>query len=70
LIHPTNLNGGIVKWPIFSKKPMHIVVTKATKGLLVMNGNYVLIKRFTAKEEKKRIVASILEGSRFHYNSR
>ena len=66
LIHPTNLNtGGFVVWPINEmRKPGYIKVEDDTKPLLVRKGNYVLVKRFTTNEEKKRIVAAVYDCGR------
>jgi len=44
-------------------KPTHIEVTGASKKLLVPARTYVLLKRFTAKEEKRRLVAGIVNAS-------
>jgi len=58
--------GGYARWPRPNmKKPNALVVCPETEALLVPNGNYVLVKRFSAKEQNKRIVASVYEGARF-----
>lgn len=49
-----------ISWPTESRKPQYVKVTDKAKKLLVPNGNYVLVRRFSAKEEKKRIVAAPL----------
>lgn len=68
LIHPANLRDGFVKWPLESlKKPAYVAIDKETKALLVAKGNYVLVKRFSTNEEKKRIVASVFEADRFQH---
>lgn len=68
LIHPANLNGGFVRWPLESlRKPSNILVNDETKPLLVPRGNYVLVKRFSTNEEKKRIVASVFDVERFEH---
>ena len=60
LIYPCHFNGGYVCWPkIDSRKPNAIVDSAQTHQLLVPSGTYVLVKRFSAKEEKRRIVACI-----------
>jgi adenine-specific DNA-methyltransferase len=62
LIYPMHLNGGGVSWPkIGSKKPNALVQCAETRDLLVPNECYVLVKRFSAKEERRRIVASIYD---------
>ena len=59
LIHPGNLQTDGVQWPMDLRKPQGLARTPATERLLLPNGHYVLIKRFTAKEERRRVVASI-----------
>ena len=56
LIQSGNVKGGVVSWPLSYKKPQYID-SRITK-LLYPNQNYVLVKRFSSKEEKRRIVAS------------
>lgn len=47
-----------VRWPNDARKPQHIKLNAAEKGLLVPNRNYVLLRRFSAKEEVRRLVAA------------
>jgi len=48
-----------VQWPIAeNRKPQYIKNSKEAMKLLVPNRNYVLIRRFSAKEEKRRLVAA------------
>jgi adenine-specific DNA-methyltransferase len=66
LIYPCHFDNGFVKWPkADSRKPNAIVDTQNTRELLVPAGVYVLVKRFSAKEEPRRIVASIYDANRF-----
>ncbi len=63
LIYPTHLNGG-VNWPKDSKKSNAISVSDKSKSWLWENsGNFVIVKRFSSKEEKRRIVAAYYDGS-------
>lgn len=57
LIYPVHLVSGSVAWPRESRKPNAIQITKKTRPWLIPNGTYVFTKRFSSKEEKKRIVA-------------
>jgi adenine-specific DNA-methyltransferase len=59
LIYPVNLVGGSIAHPIAGKKPQALADVPAVEKLLVPEGNYVLCKRFSAKEEKRRIVAAV-----------
>ena len=64
LIYPFNLEDGLVVWPkIHAKKPTAIVASEDTKDLLIPNEYYVVVKRFSAKEERRRIVAAIYDPS-------
>jgi adenine-specific DNA-methyltransferase len=65
LIYPCHFNGGFIHWPKASgRKPNAIVANEETKSLLVPAANYVLVKRFTSKEERRRIVACIFDPSK------
>ncbi len=46
-----------VKWPLNQKKAEYIK-RKSAKALLVPNNNYVLMRRFSAKEEARRLIAA------------
>lgn len=61
LLWMQHVRDGIVTWPLgegFRKGER--ILKDAPVELLVPNGNYVLMRRFSAKEEKKRIVAAVL----------
>ncbi|HEV2382114.1 MAG TPA: Eco57I restriction-modification methylase domain-containing protein [Terriglobia bacterium] len=65
LIHPCHFNDGFVVWPkLNGKKPNSIVVNQQTMGALVPRGAYALTKRFSAKEEPRRVVAALYDPSR------
>lgn len=64
LVYPSHFNGGSVHWPMLGgKKPNAIVVNDETRPWLIPADRYVLTKRFTSKEEKRRLVASIFDPS-------
>ena len=49
-----------VHWPNGTRKPQFIIDSSESRKLLVPNTNYVLLRRFSAKEEHRRLVASPL----------
>lgn len=62
LIYPVHLNGMGIKWPHYGgRKANAIMIAEGTEDLLVPSGVYVVTKRFTAKEERKRVVASVFD---------
>jgi adenine-specific DNA-methyltransferase len=62
LIYPTHFHNGFIQWPKpGSKKPNAIVLTSRTEPLLLPSGDYVLVRRFSAKEEPRRVVAAIYD---------
>lgn len=62
LIYPCHFDRGRVAWPLDgSRKPNAIVNCHATRDLLIPSDIYVLTKRFSAKEERRRIVACLFD---------
>lgn len=62
LVYPVHLRSEGVRWPLEGqKKPNAIAITEATRPLLVPPGCYVLVKRFSAKEQRRRIDAWVCE---------
>lgn len=60
LIFPQHLQKCAIEWPVKNaKKPNALLNNESTANLMVKNGTYVLTRRLTAKEEMRRIVASI-----------
>jgi adenine-specific DNA-methyltransferase len=47
-----------VTFPIETRKPQYISISASEKSLLLPNRNYVLLRRFSAKEEARRLVAA------------
>ena len=59
LVYPAHLREGRVFWPTpGSKKPNALLRSEATEALLLPNEHYVLVKRFSAKEERRRVSAA------------
>jgi adenine-specific DNA-methyltransferase len=61
LIYPTHFDNGVISWPKEGKKPNYLRIAEETKPLLVPPGVYVLVKRFSAKEEKRRVSAALCQ---------
>jgi len=65
LIYPQHLRGGVVSWPLDSKKPNAIIVRDETASMLFPAGHYVAVKRFTTKEERRRLVPTWVPADAF-----
>lgn len=62
LLYPCHFNGGTVHWPKFeARKPNAILDNVETRPWLVPSGTYLLTKRFTSKEERRRLVACLFD---------
>ncbi|MGH8583992.1 MAG: Eco57I restriction-modification methylase domain-containing protein [Gammaproteobacteria bacterium] len=60
VIYPGHFSSNYVKWPkLGGKKPNAIVESEKSRRWLMANGWYVVTRRFSAKEERRRIVAAI-----------
>lgn len=60
LIYPSHISMNFVEWPnLSSKKPNAIQESDNSKRWLMDNGWYVVVRRFSSKEERRRIVAAI-----------
>lgn len=65
LIYPLNFERGYVSWPkLDRKKAQALTLLPETEELLVPQGTYVLVKRFSSKEETRRIVAVVYDPTR------
>jgi len=60
LIYPQHLREATVVWPKQTKKPDYFRPGKLHRASLVPAGTYVLTKRFTSKEEKRRVSAFLI----------
>ena len=62
LLYPCHFDGGTIHWPKSpARKPNAILDNDETRPWLVPSGVYLLTKRFTSKEERRRIVACIFD---------
>lgn len=62
LVYPFHFDAGKVRWPKTpSRKPNAILDNNETRPWLVPSGVYLLTKRFTSKEERRRLVACLFD---------
>ncbi|MBU6230047.1 MAG: Eco57I restriction-modification methylase domain-containing protein [Cyanobacteria bacterium REEB459] len=66
LLYPAHVSSTGTTWPIQGmKKPNAIERNSETEKWLYPNGFYCVVRRFSSKEEKRRIVASVVEPGTF-----
>lgn len=66
LIYPAHLKAYKTTWPIPNfKKSNAIVANNDTEKWLYPNGFYCVVKRFSSKEEKRRMVANLINPTDF-----
>jgi adenine-specific DNA-methyltransferase len=67
LLYAHHFSGGTLKWPREHKKPNALDVNEETKKWLMPKGWYAVTKRFSAKEERRRIVAYVVDPQKLPY---
>ena len=66
LLWMQNVQPQRVEWPVArGKKPQGISLQEGSASLLVSKANYVLLRRFSSKEEPRRLIAAPLLADRF-----
>lgn len=66
LIMLNNVNIMQIEWPIKNfKKPQYVKHCNESVKWLVPNSNYILLRRFSAKEDKQRLIAAPLLENKF-----
>jgi len=66
LLYPCHFSEYATMWPLIdSKKPNAIERNAETEKWLYPNGFYCVVRRFSSKEEKRRIVASVVDPKTF-----
>lgn len=64
LLYAVHFQNNKLEWPKLGKKPNAIRVSEDSRRWLWVNeGHFVVTRRFTAKEEKRRIVATVYDSS-------
>jgi tRNA1(Val) A37 N6-methylase TrmN6 len=65
LLYPGHFGASGLHWPKHGfKKPNAIRDTMATRKWLYPNGFYAVVRRFSSKEERRRIVANVIDPAR------
>lgn len=66
LLYPAHFREGKTEWPkLGAKKPNAIRRNSQTEKWLYPNGAYCVVRRFSSKEERRRIVASVVDPVAF-----
>ena len=70
MILPRHCRGGFVTWPNVSRGvPNGLSISGPSDNLVLPSGWYVLVNRFSAKEERRRVVASLFDPNRLDTDS-
>jgi adenine-specific DNA-methyltransferase len=64
LLYAHHFKGGILSWPKDHKKPNALKLNGETQKWLMPRGCYAITKRFSAKEERRRLVAFVIDPER------
>ena len=66
LLYPVHFAGKNIEWPKpGTKKPNAILRNTETEKWLYPNGFYCVVRRFSSKEEKRRIIANVVQPATF-----
>ncbi len=62
LLYPCHFTGNRLLWPLEkSKKPNAIALHDETRRWLYPSGCYTIVRRFSSKEEKRRVMATVVK---------
>jgi adenine-specific DNA-methyltransferase len=66
LLYPSHFSGQLTQWPKEgTKRGNAIQLNSATRKWLYPNGFYTVVRRFSSKEEPRRIIASVVSPDSF-----
>jgi len=68
LLWMQNVRPMVVKWPVAMRKRQYIIAAAESAYLLLPTRNYVLLRRFSAKEEFRRLTAAPFLAADFRKN--
>lgn len=69
LLYPVHFAGGHLCWPKDGiKKPNAIALNEETQRWLYPVGSYAVVRRFSSKEERRRVVASYIAADAFDFD--
>jgi adenine-specific DNA-methyltransferase len=63
LFYPTHMSEASINWPKAGARKPNAFVPAGAEKLLTADGHYTIVKRFSAKEERRRVVASYYDGT-------
>lgn len=65
LIYTHNIQNGFVNYPVaHPRKSDAVRIESETNSFLIEKGTYVVVKRFSSKEEKRRVTAALISPAR------
>ncbi|BBW98769.1 HsdM family class I SAM-dependent methyltransferase [Geobacillus subterraneus] len=68
LLWSNHFSNNRITFPVpASKNPQYILNTEDSKGILLDSKDYILVKRFTSKEERKRVQCALYIAENFPY---
>ncbi|MFG6534815.1 Eco57I restriction-modification methylase domain-containing protein [Sulfitobacter sp. 1A16787] len=71
MIYAQHFHDGKIEWPLEGfKKCNYLADSEETEKLMVPAGVYVIVKRFSAKEEKRRVVAALYDGGKAGFDNK
>lgn len=58
LLWMQNVKTMVTSWPVKTRKAQYLVSNQKSKAIVLPNKNYVLLRRFSAKEQERRLTAA------------